>query len=182
MAWLDRQRELGRVFWHPGVMVTVRAALAHDEPFLREVLASAADWRPEHAVRSGHEVMCDPAIARYLARWPLNSDFGVVADDDGGSVGAAWCRYFDEDSHGYGFVAADVPELTIGVVAGRRGEGIGRLLLAELAREARDRGIERISLSVEADNPAISLYADFGFVEVSRVADSPTMVLGCPTT
>lgn len=163
-------------------MATVRAALAHDEPFLREVLASAADWRTEHTVRSGDEVMCDPAVAHYLAGWPLNSDFGVVACDDGASVGAAWCRHFDEGSHGYGFVAADIPELTIGVVASRRGEGIGRLLLAELAREARDRGIERISLSVEADNPAISLYADFGFVEVSRVADSPTMVLGCRTT
>lgn len=162
-------------------MVTVRAALANDEPFLRETLASAADWRPEHTVRSGDEVMCDPAIAHYLAGWPLNDDFGVVADDDERPVGAAWCRHFDEDAHGYGFVAADVPELTIGVVAGRRGEGIGRLLLAALVLETRHRGIERISLSVEAENPAMLLYADFGFVEVSRVADSPTMVLDCRT-
>ena len=125
--------------------------------------------------------MCDSAVAQYLAGWPLNADFGVVADDEDRSVGAAWCRHFDEDSDGYGFVAADVPELTIGVVAGRRGEGIGRLLLAELVREARHRGIERISLSVEADNPAMFLYADFGFVELWRVADSPTMVLDCLT-
>jgi len=63
----------------------------------------------------------------------------------------------------------------------RRGEGIGRLLLSTLVLEAQQRGIEEISLSVEADNPAMFLYADFGFAEVCRVADSPTMVLDCRT-
>jgi len=125
--------------------------------------------------------MCDPAIAHYLAGWPLNSDFGVVAEDEGEVVGATWCRFFDDDSHGYGFVAVDVPELTIGVAAHRRGEGIGRLLLSELVLEAQHRGIEKISLSVEADNPAMFLYADIGFVEVCRVAESPTMVFDCRT-
>jgi ribosomal protein S18 acetylase RimI-like enzyme len=67
----------------------------------------------------------------------------------------------------------------ISVVAGRRGEGIGRLLLEALIVEAQQREIERISPSVEADNPAIFLYADVGFVEVSRAADSPTMVIDC---
>lgn len=161
-------------------MVTVRVARARDEPFLREVLALAADWRTEHTARSGDEVMSDPALAHYLAGWPTASDFGVVAtDDDRTPIGAAWCRRFDQAPRGYGFVAADVPELTIGVVPTRRGEGIGRRLLAELVAEARRRAIARISLSVEADNPAITLYTDVGFVEVSRVADSPTMVLDC---
>ncbi|MEP4650915.1 MAG: GNAT family N-acetyltransferase, partial [Ilumatobacter sp.] len=110
-----------------------------------------------------------------------SGDFGVVAHDDDVPVGAAWCRFFDAGSHGYGFVSADVPELTIGVVAGRRGEGIGRVLLTGLIDEARQRGVASISLSVEADNPAVALYLDVGFVEVSRVADSPTMVLDCRT-
>ncbi len=162
-------------------MVTLRAASANDEKFLREVLAAAADWRPGMAVRSGDEIMRDPAVAHYVAGWPQHSDFGVVANDDAELVGAAWCRYFDAEAHGYGFVSPEVPELTIGVVPGRRGEGIGRLLLAALILEAQQREIERISLSVEADNPAIFLYADIGFVEVSRVADSPTMVLDCCT-
>jgi len=167
------------ILWQPEIMVTLRAASAHDEPFLREVLAVAADWRSETAVRSGDEVMRDPAVAHYLAGWPQHADFGVIADDDATPVGAAWCRFFDAESHGYGFVSPDVPELTIGVVPSRRGEGIGRLLLAGLILESQNRQIQRISLSVEADNPAIALYADIGFVEVSRVADSPTMVLDC---
>ena len=159
----------------------IRPALAHDDLFLREVLAVAADWRPEATVRSGDEIMGDPAIAHYVAGWPQHLDFGVVADDDAEPIGAAWCRYFNAGAHGYGFVSPDIPELTIGVVPGRRGDGVGRLLLAALIAEAQQRGTERISLSVEADNPAIALYVDIGFVEVSRVADSPTMVLDCGT-
>ena len=158
-------------------MISIRPAVAADEPFLRTVLAAAADWRPGSVVRSGDEVMEDPAIVHYLAGWPRPSDVGFVADDDGAAVGAVWWRYSDGDTHGYGVVADDVPELTIGVVADRRGEGVGRLLLDTLVAEARRRGIARISLSVEADNPAKHLYDAAGFVAVSGHADAPTMVL-----
>jgi hypothetical protein len=48
-------------------MITFRAAFERDEAFLREVLAEAADWRPETTVRSGDEIMSDPATARYVA-------------------------------------------------------------------------------------------------------------------
>ena len=163
-------------------MTNLRRAMASDEPFLREMLAAAADWRTPVAGRSGDEVMRDPNVAHYLAGWPRHGDFGVIADENGVSVGAAWCRSFDSEPHGYGFVAPDVPELTIGVVTEKRGRGIGRLVLGEILREAQHRGIERISLSVEADNPAIGLYTDVGFVEQFRVADSPTMVIDCGAT
>ena len=160
-------------------MVTLRPATADDEAFLGEMLAEAADWRPEATVRTTDEVLSDPGVAHYVAGWPRPTDFGVVADDGHAPIGAAWCRFFGAGPHGYGFVAADVPELTIGVIAGRRREGIGRLLVEALSLEAKHRGIGQISLSVEADNPAILLYADIGFVEVSCVDDSPTMILDC---
>ncbi len=165
-----------------GTVVILREATEHDGPFLREMLAEAADWRPDAAVRSGDAVVGDPAVSQYVVGWPRPTDFGVVAYDDTAPVGAAWCRFFGVELHGYGFVSPDVPELTIGVVAGRRGEGIGRLLLRGLVDEAQRRQVETISLSVESDNPAIDLYADVGFVEVSRVDDSPTMVLDCRAT
>ena len=41
-------------------------------------------------------------------------------------------RTYTEASHGYGFVAEDVPELSIAVIASRRHEGIGRRLLVDL--------------------------------------------------
>ena len=50
-----------------------------------------------------------------------------MRDQDGWLMVSPY-QYFRGES-GYGFVAEDIPELSIGVVAGRRGEGIGRALL-----------------------------------------------------
>ena len=53
----------------------------------------------------------------------------MVAEAGGLPVGAAWLRFFPADDPGYGFVSADVPELSIGVAVLWRGRGIGRALL-----------------------------------------------------
>ena len=90
--------------------------------------------------------------------------------------GAAWCRAFTEGDHGYGFVGDDVPELAIAVVAGRRGEGIGRHLLLALVAAAAARGVRALSLSVAGENPARRLYESVGFVAVARNGGSWTMV------
>lgn len=66
----------------------------------------------------------------------------------------------------------DIPEcahrgvLGMGVIASHRGQGIGgRLLEACLAR-APDNGIEKVELTVYANNrPAIDLYRKFGFAD-----------------
>lgn len=158
-------------------MAEMRAATAGDAAFLGDILAVAADWREGTFLRSGAQIARDPDLGHYLAGWPQDGDVGVIADVAGSPVGATWCRYFDAERPGYGFVAPDVPELTIGVLPVWRRRGIGRRLLTELIHQARQRSILRISLSVEADNPALTLYADLGFVEVSRTLDSPTMVL-----
>lgn len=161
-----------------GDSVAIRPATAADAHFLQRVLVLAADWRPDVAPRSVEEVLADPALAHYVEGWPRPGDFGVVAEDGRGQpVGAAWCRSFSVDDPGYGFVSAEVPELSIGVFAGARGAGIGRALLTELIAEARARGIARMSLSVELDNHARRLYDSLGFTAVAEVAGSATMVL-----
>ena len=46
-----------------------------------------------------------------------------------------------------------------------------------LVEEARSRGIERLSLSVEVDNPAMGLYSELGFLTVCETEGGATMVL-----
>lgn len=157
--------------------IVVRRAVPDDLGFLREMLAVAAQWRPEAEPLPVDEVLADPSIGHYVSGWPRPGDVGVVAEVQGEPVGAAWCRVFAADDPGYGFVAADVPELSIGVVAGFRGRGIGRRLLADLVAELARRGVRRMSLSVEVDNPALGLYAEMGFEEVARADGAATMVL-----
>jgi ribosomal protein S18 acetylase RimI-like enzyme len=155
---------------------TVRRATASDGPFLEEMLAIAADWRPGVRVRSVSEIMAEPALAHYVAGWPADGDSGFVAED-GGPVGATWWRFFAEQDPGYGFVDATTPEVSIGVVSEARGQGLGTLLLEALIDEAVLHGLPALSLSVEPDNPAVALYERLGFENVRRFDGSLTMRL-----
>ena len=57
------------------------------------------------------------------------------------------------DAPGYGFVADDVPELSIAVYPECRGQRVGSLLLGTLVSRARADGYRAISLSVAGDEP-----------------------------
>ena len=154
----------------------VRPATTADLDFLSAMLYEAATWR--HRPRPPAEtVLADPEIARYLCGWDRHGDSALIAEEDDYPVGAAWYRLFPEDDPGYGFVATDVPELSIGVAADARGRGIGTLLLDALIADARDGGFSALSLSVEPDNPAVRLYERAGFSRVLSNGGSWTMLL-----
>jgi ribosomal protein S18 acetylase RimI-like enzyme len=139
------------------------------------MLGEAAVWRPDKQTPTADEVLADPRYAMYLAGWPRQGDYGLVAEQDG-PVGAAWYRTFTELSHGHGFVTEDVPELAVAVIASRRREGIGRRLLAGLIEASVAQGYRALSLSVANDNPARSLYESSGFVPIGIHGSTWTMV------
>ncbi len=153
----------------------IRPATVEDAPFLRQMLAVATSWRPSARVRSVSEIMSEPALAHYVAGWPNERDAGFVAEDRV-PIGAAWWRLFDRSDRGYAFIDEATPELSIGVVEEARGRGVGTLLLRALIDEAQRRALPALSLSVEVDNPAASLYEGLGFETVGRVSGSVTMI------
>ncbi|GEB55095.1 GNAT family N-acetyltransferase [Streptomyces gardneri] len=160
----------------------VRPATARDADFFRRILWEAYNWNGEHRF-TAEELAADPHAARYVDGWPRGGDFGVVAETDAGEpIGAAWARFLPEDRPGYGFVAADVPELTLGVLSAHRRRGHGRTLMEALIRAAAEqpRPVARLSLSVEDGNPAAYLYTSLGFVRAGRQGGSDTMVLRVP--
>ncbi|UOZ04611.1 GNAT family N-acetyltransferase [Amycolatopsis sp. WQ 127309] len=157
--------------------MNLREATRDDGNFLTDMLVAAVNWSPEWKKKSRRRVLLAPDTAHYVAGWPRPDDLGVVAEADGERVGAAWLRFFTADDPGYGFVAADVPELSIGVVAAWRGRGVGRALLRAVEGGAVEAGIERISLSVERKNFAQRLYLAEGYEVVGAgSADADTMV------
>jgi ribosomal protein S18 acetylase RimI-like enzyme len=120
--------------------------------------------------------MADPKLALYVQSWGRTGDAGVVAEDQTGRpLGAAWYRLFTSDEHGYGFVDVAIPELTVAVKAEVRDRGVGTALLQGLVERARVDGVPALSLSVEEDNPALSLYERLGFVVVGRIENAWTM-------
>jgi ribosomal protein S18 acetylase RimI-like enzyme len=135
------------------------------------MLGEAAVWRPDKPTPTAAEALADPRYAMYLAGWPRPGDFGLVAEQSG-PVGAAWYRTYTETSHGYGFVAEDIPELSIAVIATRRREGVGRSLLLGLIEASEVQGHTALSLSVNIDNPARRLYESVGFQPVGEPRES----------
>ena len=120
---------------------------AGDVTFLAAMLGEAAVWRPDKPTPTGDEVLADSRYAMYLAGWPRPGDHGVIAEHDR-PVGAAWFRTFTNADHGHGFVDEGVPELSIAVIASRRGAGIGRRLLVELIAASAEERYRALSLSV----------------------------------
>lgn len=158
--------------------MAIRAAEAADSGFLEQMLVAAAFWRVDGPAGSVQQVMGRPELAHYLARWPLPGDLGMIALDDvtGAPIGAAWLRYLRGEDAGYGYLDDATPELSIGVVAGRRGQGVGAQLIEALIDAARPVGIEALSLSVEPDNYALRLYERHGFGVVGGSDGSLTML------
>jgi GNAT superfamily N-acetyltransferase len=153
----------------------LRLATAADGDFLLEMLVEAVNWTPERRLPRS-TVATDPVLARYIHDWPRPGDLGVVAEADGTPIGAAWLRLFTADEPGYGYVADDVPELSMAVAAAWRDRGVGRALLQEIAHRARTAGHQAISLSVERANFAHHLYTSEGYQVVEQGPDSDTMV------
>jgi GNAT superfamily N-acetyltransferase len=117
----------------------------------------------------------DPHHGRYIDGWLREGDAGVVAEEEGRPVGAAWFRHFTADEPGYGFLDELTPEISIAVDPGHRGRGVGTALLRALCERAVGDRIAALSLSVERANPARRLYEHLGFVEVEGTADACTM-------
>jgi ribosomal protein S18 acetylase RimI-like enzyme len=159
-----------------------RLSTRADPAFLAEMLYEAVNWRDDGAEErpAFEEQLAQPELRRYVEGWGRKGDVAVVAlDRVDEPIGAAWYRMFDTDEAGYGFVAPDVPELSIAVYPECRGQRVGTLLLATLVTRAQAEGHRAISLSVAAENPAVRLYARQGF-EVAPAGNgdgSVTMVL-----
>jgi GNAT superfamily N-acetyltransferase len=155
----------------------VRQAEAQDIPFLLRVLAIAADWQPGVEPRTVVDVLAASDLAHYVPDLGARDRGLVIQDEERDDVGAAWWRFFGAADPGYGFVARDVPEVTIGLLPTSRGRGLGSRLLGELIALGRIEGLPALSLSVETENFAARLYRNLGFVQVDTNGGSATMLL-----
>ncbi len=140
----------------------IRRGGPQDVPFLRDMLRHA------YYARWGDEETAGIPLSRYVEGWGRPGDTALVVIEGFQPVAAAWYRLFRVEEPGYGFVDERTPELTIAVVPSGRGRGYGKQLLTALLEQARKEGFERVSLSVEPDNPAIHLYERYGFAKVGE--------------
>jgi GNAT superfamily N-acetyltransferase len=147
----------------------IRKGSAADVPFMRSMIAHAYAWRV-------NAFEADIPLTRYVDNWGRAGDVAIIAHETGNRVGAAWLRLFPSSEPGYGFVDEQTPELSVAVVPSRRRHGLGQELMDGLLAAARGAGHQAVSLSVEADSPAVAFYERNGFERV-RDADGGVVML-----
>jgi GNAT superfamily N-acetyltransferase len=143
--------------------VTVRNATLEDLDVLmvqRTAVATEGRW-------IGAEVPLDVERDRRTFSDGIERETLFVAELDGEIVGLIGLH-----PEPYGVV-----DLGMQVVDGHRGQGIGGALLAAIHDRARADGFERISLSVDDDNPAKRLYARLGYAEYEPGDELGRMIL-----
>lgn len=155
--------------------IHIRKAIQSDREIIRAATLINLNWCGERF--SLQDLDNTPSFSHYYRNWPGISDFGFVAELKNNPTGIVWLKYFSRLDPGYGFVNGEIPELSICVFPEYQKQGIGRALTEIAIKEAKSRSIPAISLSVEADNPARSLYTSFGFIPVDPQNDNGTMIL-----
>jgi GNAT superfamily N-acetyltransferase len=139
-----------------------------DVPFMRSMLTHAYNWHVS-------KLETDIPLARYIDGWGRKGDTTLIAIDEGHRLGAGWYRLFRASAPGYGFIDEETPELTIAVVPGRRGEGIGQKLLRALVERAQADGYPALSASVEQSHPEVHIFEREGFGTVGESEFTLTM-------
>jgi [ribosomal protein S18]-alanine N-acetyltransferase len=159
-------------------MVSIREATASDLPILEQMLYEAFFWSGGAGHPSLDEMRARPEFSELLAAWGRSGDLALIADVGSIAAGAAWFRLWTAESHSYGYVDHETPELGLAVARSFRGQGIGRLLLRSLIEHATQRGFTALSLSVAPDNTARQLYESEGFQKIGEVGTSWTLRRG----
>ncbi|MCG7386933.1 GNAT family N-acetyltransferase [Paenibacillus sp. ACRRY] len=154
----------------------VRSIETEDVPFLWEMLyASLHTQAGDEPLEPG--IVHSPELSKYVEGWGREGDFGYIAVDTlGRRLGSITLRLYDEQNAGYGYVNAATPEMGMAVIEEARGKGLGTLLMQAALDEARQRGTQAVSLSVDPNNAAIRLYRRFGFEEIGMCGTSVTML------
>lgn len=123
---------------------------------------------PEGVEPPPRSIINTPQIFAYIKDFGTQvGDLGVVAEQNGQIVGAAWTRIIPA----YGHINADTPELAISILPEFRGYGIGTKLMKKLFKVLRSKGYAQTSLSVQKDNPAVRLYNRLGYIITEEKLD-----------
>lgn len=139
-----------------------------DYDMLNEFLYQAI-YVPEGNANPPRKIIEEPEIAIYIKGFgSQKGDLGVVADQNGFIIGAAWTRIINA----YGSIDDETPELAISVLPEFRECGTGTKLMSKLFKVLQENNYKRTSLSVQKSNEAVKFYKRLGYIMARERIDN----------
>lgn len=148
--------------------LTFRRAQDSDRDFIHAMHREAETWGDPNKTLSE---FFDEDDQLYVQEWSEDRG-GVIVEDNGNPIGAAWLRTFTKDRPGTGFISEEYPEIALAIAPGNTGKGLGRKLMTTTLEQAREDGRPGVSLCVAHGNKrALHLYERIGFEHHGESAD-----------
>lgn len=135
----------------------IRILKKHDLNFLKDMVYESA-FVPEGQKPFPRIILDEPSVSKFFDGWQDQiGDIGLIAIVKDQQIGAIWLRLFDDN---------EIPEIGMAILKEFRGYGIGNELMREIEIQAMNYGYEKLCLSVDPRNRALTLYEKLGYVQV----------------
>ena len=152
--------------------MNIRKITVSEYPLLEDFLHGAIFLSPGEEIPP-REIIFEAEIYCYIDGFgSKQGDCGVIAEENGKIIGAAWTRIIPA----YGHIDDKTPELAISVLPEYRGQGIGTALMTRLFELLRERGYKRTSLAVQQKNAAAGFYKKLGYEIINKNDEEFIMV------
>lgn len=147
-----------------------------EHPLLKDFLYDAI-YLPEGAAAPPREIVNQPELAVYITDFGQPGDLCLVAESYGHLLGTVWTRILAGKVKGYGNVDDHTPEFAISVKKEFRQQGVSSKLMQEMIVLLKNKGYEKVSLSINKDNYAYRMYQKLGFQAIREQDEDYLMVL-----
>ena len=148
-------------------------SLCQDESSLLKDFLYEAIFIPKGMEAPSRKIINVPELKIYIEDFGTKEDdFCLVADCEGKVIGAVWVRIMND----FGHIDNQTPSLSISLYKEYRNKGIGSHLMNEMIVLLRNKGYNRVSLSVQKANYAVDMYLKLGFRIVKGTEDEFIMV------
>ena len=128
---------------------------------------------PKGVAQLPFDIIYQPDLQVYVKDFgEQKGDVCYVAECEGKIIGAVWVRIMND----YGHVYDDMPSLAISLLPEYRNNGIGTALMKKMLSSLRELGYKGVSLSVQKQNYACSMYKKLGFKTIQEKDEEYIMV------
>ena len=153
-------------------MTLIREIQEKEIPLLNDFLYEAI-FIPDGVEPPSKSIIYNDDLQVYVKNFGQDpDDHCLVAECDGKIVGAVWTRIMND----YGHIDSHIPSLAISLYKEYRNQGIGTELLKRMLDLLRDKGYEKVSLSVQKANYALKMYQNNGFKVLEERGEEVIMI------